>query len=335
MPLPEWVAYLIRLGYEWPRDQRTCHRLALVSLPCDSAAAGLISLGRLIRDLGDAYANDLDGHHDSLLRYAHQYLKACRTCDDRCNPKTTRCGYSSESNGILRTVSRPRLRYFVSDKTDVTGRSLVLEQRDTLSYPPRGKEAEFARHFFPDGGARPELPNAEGQLPSGPYCSLVNGAIVHAPNLKRSYAGTCLAGRSTGEHASREVCEEIRLRTPAGEHSVADLLTVREWSVLAGVSRLSFLNTRSESRGSWEYPPSVIIADGHGAFLKCLSRSEFQRSDVIGVIQRTADRADLESVGEMLAQKRQWFDEDASTAANAGIPPVGVSIAVLSRRVGR
>jgi hypothetical protein len=49
--VPRWIEYLIHLGYVWPRDISERRRIALISMPCDSAAAGLVSLGALVREL--------------------------------------------------------------------------------------------------------------------------------------------------------------------------------------------------------------------------------------------------------------------------------------------
>src|SRR5258708_3671241 len=49
-PVPPWAAFLIRFGYLWRATSKT-RRIALLTMPCDSAAAGLISLGALIGDL--------------------------------------------------------------------------------------------------------------------------------------------------------------------------------------------------------------------------------------------------------------------------------------------
>jgi hypothetical protein len=40
-----WAHYLIRLGNSWPHPDPGKRRIALVSMPCDSAAAALIALG--------------------------------------------------------------------------------------------------------------------------------------------------------------------------------------------------------------------------------------------------------------------------------------------------
>jgi hypothetical protein len=43
--IPAWAHYLIRLGNSWPYPDPGKRRIALVSMPFDSAAAALIALG--------------------------------------------------------------------------------------------------------------------------------------------------------------------------------------------------------------------------------------------------------------------------------------------------
>jgi hypothetical protein len=69
-----WVDFLIKLGFGWPSGTARARRISLVSMPCDSAGAGLVTLGAMIRDLGNSAANDSDGHYDALLRHARQFL---------------------------------------------------------------------------------------------------------------------------------------------------------------------------------------------------------------------------------------------------------------------
>lgn len=43
--VPAWAGFLLQSGYRWPSRSPRERRIALVSMPCDSAGAGLISLG--------------------------------------------------------------------------------------------------------------------------------------------------------------------------------------------------------------------------------------------------------------------------------------------------
>ncbi len=90
--VPTWVRFLISVGYRWQQDL-SIRRLGLISLPSDSAAAGLVTLGALLRDLENPNANDIAGHYAALARHAQQYLTSCRDCEYRCRPDIKKCGY--------------------------------------------------------------------------------------------------------------------------------------------------------------------------------------------------------------------------------------------------
>jgi hypothetical protein len=109
-PIPQWARFLIQFGYRWPMASPGRRRIALVSMPCDSAAAGLIALGALIRDLGNDTATNVNGHYEALLRYARQYLRSCHKCEVRCHPEERRCGYMHEATGLLRDKNGKRYR---------------------------------------------------------------------------------------------------------------------------------------------------------------------------------------------------------------------------------
>jgi hypothetical protein len=76
----------------------------------------------------------------------------------------------------------------------------------------------------------------------------------------------------------------------------------------------------------------LVVADGDVSFLKVLDDSEFQRSDVIGVIQRTLERDSLESVGNRMLGLHQWYAEDIELMDQFRNIPVGISLAILRRR---
>ena len=47
--VPDWASFLLRLGVKFPLDPIETRRICLVSMPCDSAAAGLVALGAMVR----------------------------------------------------------------------------------------------------------------------------------------------------------------------------------------------------------------------------------------------------------------------------------------------
>ncbi len=327
-PVPQWVAFSLRLGYQWLSGVLGQRRIALISMPCDSAAAGLIALGALIRDLGSPNANDVEGHYDAQLRYARQYLESCRDCNMRCHPELKGCSYTEEASGRVRD-KRGKL-YQISERTDFVERSLwVCLPRKSLT---RWQNPKYATDWRIDGEPPLQLINPEGALPGEAYIRIIDDAQIIPDNLRRSFSGLCLAGRLVGETATREACASVRFRFENGEHRLPDLLTIYGWSQSDFVSRITFFNARTERFDRQASAPDLVVADGDTSFLKVLSRSEFQRSDVIGVIHRTVDRDHLEDVGNKMLGLRQWYDEDSEMLGRLPAAPRGISLLILRRR---
>lgn len=330
-PVPSWVRFLIRLGYDWPNGVSAQRRIALVSMPCDSAAAGLIALGALIRDLGNPIANDVDGHFDALLRYARQYLESCRHCTVSCRPGMGSCDYVARATGLLRHQGRKLYEIFtVSNRPDIEKQSIgCSNSRLKLD---RWIFRRSAVDWKIDGEPPPQSIDHEGALPEEAYVRIVAGAQIIPENLQRSFSGLCLAGRVAGGTATHEACTLIRFRSANGDYALSDLLTVREWSPSNVISRMTFFNARTEQFDRRSSGSALVVADGDGGFLKMLGRPEFQRSDVIGVIHRTVERDHLEAVGNRMLGLRQWYAEDSEMLSRLTPTPRGISVLILKRR---
>ena len=331
-PLQPWMDFLIKFGYGWRCKAGGPRRIALVSMPCDSAAAGLIALGAMVRDLTFPEANDVDGHYDKLLQYARQYLESCSRCDAVCDPGKKQCGYIKQATGRLRSPLLPRQTVEISDKTDFEGGQIKWIQRDgrrnqmlVTPFP------EHAKNYHVEDEPTVIWNQPVGELSSGIYQSFVNEADILPVNLNRSYSGLCIAGRAAGEVASRDVCSRIKFSNGAGEFGLDGLLTVHEWSNGA-VSRVAYFNPRTGRMDRNAAVPHMVVADGDTSFLKAADCAEFQQSDLIGVIHRTTERDILEAVGARMTAWRQWYDFDEETLY--GLPPVprGISISVLRRK---
>lgn len=332
-PLPHWVRFFIDFGFNWPREAIGPPRIALVSMPCDSAVCGLITLGAVIRDLGRQDANETEGNYDALLRYAQQYLECCRHCDlDPCDPSIRRCGYTARATGRLRSPLQPRKTVVISDRTDFQNKRIAWHYRSGRNaagiYWP---DPQHAVNWHVDGDPAHRILGGEGLLPGEPYKALVEGAAIHDPNLRASYSGLCLAGRAAGSRVTRDMCSALRFRTSSGVHTLNGLLTVHGWSE-ASLSRVSFFNSHTSKLDRYSASPVLVIADGDSAFLKCLARREFQKSTVIGVIHRTLERDKLEAVGNKMIDQRQWYEQDEELLIRMAAPPRGVSITILKRR---
>lgn len=332
-PIPAWVRFLIDFGYKWPRTNPRPRRIALISMPCDSPAAGLISLGAMARDLSDPQANDVDGHYDKLLNYARQFLHSCEPCDLKCHPEIKHCGYAKEAKGKLRSPLLPQGTVTISGKTDFEQRQIKWVQRDghrnhVLVTPT----PHHAKYYHIDGEPPCQWNDVGGELPRSPYQSLFDGVTIIPENLRRSYSGLCFAGRITGESASKGVCEQIRLTDGNCTYSLKQLLAIHDWSN-SQVSRMAYFNARTQKLDRNATTPTLVVADGDVAFLRACDHPEFQSCDVIGVVHRTMEYDRLEAVGIKMLPSL-WFASDTDTLYELPSSPKGISIAVLKGRNG-
>lgn len=327
-PVPIWVEFLIQLGYRWRSAAFGGRIIAVISMPCDSAAAGLIALGALIRDLHNPGANDLDGHYNALLRYAHQYLESCRQCTLRCRPEEKGCGYSAEATGWVRNWKQEQpKRYKISEKTNLAEKQLIYAiNNGTWWQTPRD-----STNWQIDGEPALQLPDNDVALDKGIYDRITDGNLIAPENLRRSYSGLCLAGRVTGKAASHAAFECAHLRDGNRAYCLTGLLTIHEWSQ-GSVSRMSFYNPRTEHFDHYTSTPSLTIVDGDKTFLKILGRPEFQRSDIVAVIHRVMEREDLEALGNRIQSLRQWYRDDPEVLRGLPSIPQGISVTVVTRR---
>lgn len=325
--IPHWVDFLIKFGFEWPNITGRVRRIALMSMPCDSAAAGLITLGSVLRDLGNSAANDIDGHYDALLAYAKQYLRDCKPCGLlRCAPDEKRCGHYKEAHGRLRSATYPRA-VTISDATDFEERQLAWKEGNVVTRPT----VNGALQWHIDGEPPNQLHTDSGALSALPYTALSNSAQIVPKNLRRSYSGLVLSGRTAGALPTREIYASLRFRVGSTEYRLDDLLTVFGWAN-SSVSRVVFYNPRTEQMDRGGITPTLVVADGGDSFLKVASSSRFQRSDIVGVIHRTMERERLEALGEKMAALRQWYVQDEDMLCGLPALPHGVSVSIVRRR---
>jgi len=324
--IPAWVRFLISVGHSWQQDL-SIRRLGLISLPSDSAAAGLVTLGALLRDLENPHANDIAGHYDALARHAQQYLTSCRDCEYRCNPDIKKCGYIAEARGRVRSVNSRNRVYVVSDRTDIEQRQLAFAFRDLIEFPKR----QFATDWYLDNEPPVVLATSEGELCCDRYCGFFPEQNIFADNLRKTYSGLCLVGRATGERSTRDSLGRVRFRREGSDFRLDDLLTVNGWSD-AAVSRVSFFNVRTEKFDRRSENPALVVADGHLSFLKAAGRSEFQQSDILGVFSRTLERDALETLGNKIQSWGQWYETDDELLSRIAPIPRGIAVIVLRRK---
>lgn len=328
-PVPSWVKFLIQFGFHWHGNVLEQRRIALVSMPCDSAAAGLIALGAIISDLGNPEANDIAGHYNALLRYARQYLEYCSNCTHPCHPNKMRCGHTVRATGWVRNwCERPIKRYKISERTNLTEKSLWYSYKGGV----RWQNPKLSIDWQIDGEPPPRLDDHEGVLEDEIYTHIIDSAKVIPDNLRKSFSGLCLAGRVSGKAATYNASASVRFRIKEIEYRLPELLTVYGWSTPGSVSRMSFFNSRTERFDRNTSAISLVVTDGDKSFIKVLGQTEFQRTDVIGVISRVLSRDDLEAVGNRIQGLRQWYTDDEESLDRFSSVPRGIGVKILKRR---
>ncbi len=319
---------MLDIGYAWPTESDQPRRISMISMPCDSAGAGIVALGALIRGLCLEDANDLELHYDSLLKHAKQYLQFCKNCNlPHCAPEIKGCGFVAKADGRIKSTRVTNKVFTISDDTDFVERKIVCVRKalKLINF------ATSAASLYIHGNPEPQLANPVGQLPPAPYRQVINGALIRPVNLKKTYSGLCLAGRTSGENAVRERMASIRFKDDVSQYALDELLSIHGWTHL-DVSRVSYFNARTGKIDRILAPPRLLIADGDVAFLKTISMPEFQGSDIVGVISRTIDRDSLETVGNKVQGLHQWYETDDDLMGMLPSTPRGISIAIMRRR---
>lgn len=303
--IPDWASFLIEFGFAWlgqPRDSRS---LAVISMPSDSAAAGLVALGAMRKCLEMHDANDVAAHYHRLLHLARE----------------------GATGVTVHHVKWPGVWAF--DGMNESGHPMVRKLHDRSRRRiniPHETALEWRIH-----GEPPVVLVAGQQVPNAQlYSRLVaRGGEIRSSNLSESYSKVCLAGRGAGEVPTKGSLEAIRFREDGAEAYLSQLLTVQSW-MPGTISRVMFYNSRTEAFDRQSGKPQVVIADGDTSFLKVLDGADFQQSDVVGVVHRTMERDRLEAIGTKLENLRQWYDHSVLE----GLPqtPRGIGMSVLTRR---
>jgi hypothetical protein len=304
LAVPDWVSYLISVGYAWLDYPSSSRRIALISLPGDSAAAGLVALGALLKCLELEVADDESAHYERIKSLANK------------NPDGLTLRHATE-DGV-----------FCFDSIDANGTPWVYKQRK----PSERRNIVSARvsnwRIYDEPFVAVGI---GGQNPFGEIYRnlLTDGAEIIEYNLNRSYSLVCLGVRAAGKSVTRDIFRSVQFSTANRPVDLATLLTVTEWSTSI-VSRMNVYNSRTQKFDRQTGATRLVIADGHEAFLRILDEPTFKCSDVIGVYDRVQERSKLEEIGAKMESLRDWYyDWDASHLSN---PPHSINVKTFVKR---
>jgi len=309
---PAWAYALMRFGYvlALPPDQR--HRFSLISMPCDSPAAGLVALGAMryflsIENAAGAYGvrERLASRRDSDLVYRDGRYRFVEDADDG---RVVLSEIVRPDN--RRALNRPRMPMTIT--TDV--RNLRFEDDVFFAVSP------------------------DKQLPYSSIYEevLARASAVREENLQESDSGVCLAGRRRGLRITRELLEKTYFCDDHSIASLAGLLSLVDGS-LGVVSRTTLFNTRTGRMDRYCPHPKIVVADGIDAFLTVLGEkhkdqiNQFYSSVVVGIVNLTAKREKLEFLRDKVVDLLQWYEVEPF----AGSPgPKGMEVVSYVQKGG-
>ncbi len=307
---PQWVNYLLRVGYELESAPST-RRIVLISLPCDSAAAGLIALGAMRKRLEIAGADDCATHFQRITNLA-------RTRDTRVAL-------------IKHTETRHKYRGpYIVDGIQSEGKIWVKLATGLLG--TRGLITSENANEWKFDGAPPAQALLGEKVPYEKFYSamMASGGAVNISNLCHSDSRICIAGRIMGENRTHVILAGIRFKLNDCIADLSQLLTVQSW-LPEKISRVIYFNTRVKKFDRYSGCPGLVIADGDSAFLRVLDQDGFLNASVVGVFDRTIDREKLESLGNKLSSLHQWYVQDYELQDSMKSTIKGISSLILKR----
>ena len=313
--VPRWVDFLLRCGYFYADPVPSGRRIGLISMPSESAAAGLVALGAMRRRLGINDANDSTLHYQRIERLAanHNIYTFLRH-----NNETGRFRLEGkDGKGVIWVRKETGGDSRFSNRTRLATRIAI--------FPWRACDWHF------DGEAPVQTAKGTELRHVHFYEALMNRDPIVRSSLSFSDSGICLAGRIAGESVSRAIFGQIRFRQDNHFADLSELLAIQGW--LPGtISRVTFFNTRTRQFDRNTGLTRLVVADGDSAFLRVLESTEFKSSDVLGVISRTVERERLESIGFKIAELQQWYAPDFDRQGAIPRLPSGITLLELKRR---
>jgi len=337
--LPAWANWFIDLGLNFPSGSGRRRSILLMSTPCDSAAAGLVALGVVLRDLAREEANDERGYADAVRAYAAHSLR-CMRCNSRCNPDLVGCGYVTEVTGVIYgqpppgKTNRRRLLVESLDGELLTlvappGGSSVRHRRDAGCRdklgPGCGGDAGF-KQYQPEDWAALATPDNKPPISEAAFSLLRPRWKPYEINLKRSYSSACLVGRRAGDRATRKFLETTGFILNKQYFPLSSMLTISGWGGEDSVSRLRYFSTRGKAEFDRAGPaPEIAVVDGAAELTEILGeRDRFERTQLIAVVPRDSQADKLEALAFALGELDRHYSVEPYLGPVTP-PPAGVS----------
>lgn len=322
--IPRWVAVALGIGFRW--GQSNTRRIGMLSMPCDSEAAGLVALGALRRDLERRTANHLDTHFDLLVK--------------RCLKRDSSQILNENSDWDLRHIDNTYWRFVEYDtKTDAIvvedakHRGIVKRKGKRVSNPHgvchrylmRSSALEWQLRGFP-------VPKSIKNVKSLDYFDYQNFPIcagdVLRENLSCSYEGLVLVGSGAARDSQyMQKFYSTGFSIDGRRLCLGDLLTLHQDS--QHIKRLRFLNERNEEIKEL-YPANLVIADGINALLRAYEL--FSDSDIIGVCSRDSTSEAIMQLKDFLNDKARYYKDIDTSQYLADKTPEGMLFRVLQRK---
>lgn len=331
--VPAWVAAALGLGYRWRSGDSKARRIGLLSMPCESEAAGIIALGALRSDLERTAANHIDTHFDLLLRVCRERVAARLRHENSSDVPAWDvrnvlddtlwrfAAYNSDSDAIV--LEQAKHRTVVRHK----GRKIPNPHGACSRYIMRGQAIDWQLRNC----ALPQLPPDGKALEHFEYIDLPNcsGPIL-GENLHRSYDGLVLVGQGAARDSN--YMQKFYASGFASANRLlplGDLLTLHHGE-RNYIRRLRFLNERAHEDEA-EHAAWLVVADGISALL-CAEKL-FPASDIIGVCNRDASVAAIFQLKEWLNNMIRYYADIDSSNFLLGEMPAGMLLRVFQQRL--
>ncbi len=330
--VPAWAAAALGLGYRWRLSGSNARRIGLLSMPCESEAAGLIALGVLRSDLERTTANHVDTHFDLLLR----------TCRERVAARMRREDSSEETAWDVRNAVDDTRWRFVAYDGDLDAivlelakhRPVVKLKGKRVPNPHGACRRYIMRDYAIDWQLRdcplPQLPQDGKALELSAYSDLPGcvGPILEE-NLRRSYDGLVLVGQGAARDSTyMQKFYAAGFASADRRLPLADLLTLHH-SERKYIRRLRFLNERVHQdeavHAAW-----LVVADGISALL-CAEKL-YPASDIIGVCNRDASAEAILQLKDWLNDIIRYYTDTDVSHYLSGEMQAGMLLRVLQRR---